>query len=417
MVGFEFRVVHHATTMLKQNNFYIQFIDLIRSSNAAFGAILVLAILALSTPLFIQSRVEAQDKRVVSIYVDGVTKRLATDATTVGDALDRAGVALGDHDLAEPTVEVPISQDSFNINVYRARPVTVYDGPNKHHILTAYQSPQLIARDAGLETFPEDNFYFERVDDFLAEQTVGLKMIIDRATPMKIDLYGSKLTTRTHAETVGEVLSENNIEVRDSDKIKPAVDKPVKKGMTIKVINVGTKVVAEEETIPFGTDIINDTSLPMGTSKVNTAGQNGVRLTTYEVVYHNGKEVSRKKVQTIVKQQPTNEVRVVGSQVPDGNSNAQIGRQMAANRGWKGAEWGCLYQLWDHESHWNHLAANPSSGAYGIPQALPGSKMGSVGSDWATNPATQIQWGLDYIAGRYGTPCGAYNFFQANNWY
>jgi hypothetical protein len=76
-----------------------------------------------------------------------------------------------------------------------------------------------------------------------------------------------------------------------------------------------------------------------------------------------------------------------------------------------------LDKLWDHESGWNHLASNPSSGAYGIPQALPGSKMGSVAADWRTNPATQIKWGLGYIKDRYGSPSGAWSFWQANGWY
>jgi hypothetical protein len=69
------------------------------------------------------------------------------------------------------------------------------------------------------------------------------------------------------------------------------------------------------------------------------------------------------------------------------------------------------------ESRWNHLAQNASTGAYGIAQALPGSKMASAGSDWASNPAVQVAWGLDYISNRYSTPCGAWNFFLNHNWY
>jgi hypothetical protein len=87
-------------------------------------------------------------------------------------------------------------------------------------------------------------------------------------------------------------------------------------------------------------------------------------------------------------------------------------------------EWGfaldqmsCLDNLWTRESNWNHLAENPSSGAYGIPQSLPGDKMAEYGDDWRTNPVTQIKWGLSYIENRYGTPCSAWSFFQANNWY
>ncbi len=92
-----------------------------------------------------------------------------------------------------------------------------------------------------------------------------------------------------------------------------------------------------------------------------------------------------------------------------------IARAQLAARGWSD-QFGCLDSLWQKESGWSTYAAN-SSGAYGIPQALPGSKMGSAGSDWRTNPATQIRWGLGYIAGRYGSPCAAWSHSQSYNWY
>ncbi|MFF8936966.1 transglycosylase SLT domain-containing protein [Streptomyces paradoxus] len=77
----------------------------------------------------------------------------------------------------------------------------------------------------------------------------------------------------------------------------------------------------------------------------------------------------------------------------------------------------CFSNIVDHESDWNYKAVNPSSGAYGMFQALPGSKMSSAGADWQTNPATQIKWGLNYMNERYGSPCEAWSFWQANNWY
>ena len=77
----------------------------------------------------------------------------------------------------------------------------------------------------------------------------------------------------------------------------------------------------------------------------------------------------------------------------------------------------CLVSLWNVESGWNVTATNPSSGAYGIPQALPGSKMASAGADWQTSAATQIRWGLGYIKSVYGSPCGAWGHEQADGWY
>ncbi|MGI5375045.1 transglycosylase SLT domain-containing protein [Streptomyces sp. CA-251387] len=81
------------------------------------------------------------------------------------------------------------------------------------------------------------------------------------------------------------------------------------------------------------------------------------------------------------------------------------------------AQYQCFSNIVDHESDWNVNATNASSGAYGLVQALPGNKMASAGSDWKTNPATQIKWGLDYMKDRYGSPCGAWSFWQANGWY
>ncbi|MER6686584.1 MULTISPECIES: transglycosylase SLT domain-containing protein [Streptomyces] len=82
-----------------------------------------------------------------------------------------------------------------------------------------------------------------------------------------------------------------------------------------------------------------------------------------------------------------------------------------------GGQFQCFSNIVDHESSWNYRAVNASSGAYGLFQALPGSKMSSVGADWQTNPATQIKWGLNYMNSRYGSPCQAWSFWQANHWY
>jgi hypothetical protein len=95
----------------------------------------------------------------------------------------------------------------------------------------------------------------------------------------------------------------------------------------------------------------------------------------------------------------------------------QIAQALLPQFGFSTSEFGCLDSLWTKESGWDVYADNPTSSAYGIPQALPGEKMASAGPDWADNPATQIRWGLGYIADRYGTPCSAWSHSQANNWY
>jgi hypothetical protein len=98
-------------------------------------------------------------------------------------------------------------------------------------------------------------------------------------------------------------------------------------------------------------------------------------------------------------------------------SPQQIAEGMLGSYGWSASQFSCLQPLWNAESGWNASASNPSSGAYGIPQALPGSKMASAGPDWQTSAATQIRWGLGYIRSVYGSPCAAWSHEQGYGWY
>ena len=102
---------------------------------------------------------------------------------------------------------------------------------------------------------------------------------------------------------------------------------------------------------------------------------------------------------------------------PDPGSAQAIAQGILLSMGMGDDQYSCLVALWNRESGWNVYAYNASSGAYGIPQSLPGDKMASAGADWATNPATQISWGLSYITSRYGTPCGAWAHSESNGWY
>ncbi len=95
----------------------------------------------------------------------------------------------------------------------------------------------------------------------------------------------------------------------------------------------------------------------------------------------------------------------------------QIAEQLLGDYGWSQSQFSCLDPLWAEESGWNVFAENPATGAYGIPQALPGDKMASAGADWQTDAATQIRWGLSYIQATYGTPCAAWSHEEATGWY
>ena len=106
------------------------------------------------------------------------------------------------------------------------------------------------------------------------------------------------------------------------------------------------------------------------------------------------------------------------AQMSTASSNVALGERMAAAAGWAGPQWSCLDALWTRESGWQDQVWNTAgSGAYGIPQSLPASKMAAAGADYMTDPATQIRWGLSYIRSAYGTPCDAWAHETSAGWY
>ena len=223
-------------------------------------------------------------------------------------------------------------------------------------------------------------------------------------------------------------------------------------GLTIEGQSDSVYTVTEESTEEHGRVEKETDSLPEGETKVETEGVDGLVRTTYEVVSKDGTEVSRTPLSSAVVTEKVDEVVLVGtgsgntggksapadsgsggggggessSPAPAANASGDgttpegaqaIARSLMGSYGWGDGEVSCLQSLWNRESGWNYQAQNASSGAYGIPQALPGSKMSSVADDWATNPATQITWGLGYIQGRYGTPCSAWAHSESVGWY
>lgn len=108
---------------------------------------------------------------------------------------------------------------------------------------------------------------------------------------------------------------------------------------------------------------------------------------------------------------------VKNAPVPEIGSAKDFALKTVTARGWEFTQYSCLVKLWERESNWRWSATNKSSGAYGIPQSLPATKMASAGSDWRTNPETQIRWGVGYIDSRYGSPCAALAHSDEHNWY
>lgn len=354
-----------------------------------------------------------------------------TSAETVQLALDQLGIDLGDADVVEPALDTPIEMVSFRINVYRARPVKIIDGNREIITRSAYWSPRLIAEQAGLKVYREDEFEISTASDYVTDDFVGEVVTIDRATPVKIVFDNQEMSVRTHQQTVAGLLEEQGIKLDKHDFTEPGVDTAVAKASSVRVVRVGHEVETVEQSIAPQTKYITDYNMPIGVTKVEREGAPGRRVISYEITRHNGKVVDREETSNVVALAVEDRVILIGSsnngQVycsTQGNTknvnltNAALGYELASARGWSGEQWSALLELWACESSWTHTVSNyAGSGAYGIPQALPAYRMATHGDDYLTNPRTQIRWGLDYIANRYGTPTAAMAFHNANNWY
>ena len=201
----------------------------------------------------------------------------------------------------------------------------------------------------------------------------------------------------------------------------------------VKDHDLTTAVVTDKVAIDFPSSVTEDPTIATGTDIVKKAGKKGLAEVTYKVKSIDGKEVTRIELSRVVSKEPIEAVVLRGTGNPndiavalttaEGKTGNKSGNKDYAKLwikqkyGWGDEQFSCLEVLWFRESNWNHKASNPSSGAYGIPQSLPGKKMAAFGDDWKTNPATQIKWGANYIEDRYDTPCGALDFFYARNWY
>jgi hypothetical protein len=179
--------------------------------------------------------------------------------------------------------------------------------------------------------------------------------------------------------------------------------------MGVSIVRNGIVTQTATETIPAPNQIIQDASLAIGTTAVRQAGAPGEQVITYEVKTENGQVVSRTAIHTVVTRQPVAQIVVQGTSLSGIKGNMALA-------GISPADFGYVDYIVDHESHWNPLAQN-ASGAYGLCQALPGSKMASAGADWANNPVTQLRWCNGYAVGRYGSWAAAYNYWVSHRYW
>lgn len=263
---------------------------------------------------FLPGRSHAEADRIITIYHDGIEQTVVTSATTVQEVLKRANITLGKNDAVEPELNTQLSAQAYNVNIYRARPVLVIDGVQHYQISSPYSSAQKIAEAAGVTLYDEDLTELSRIDD-IASNGAGLKLTIQRATQIKLVLYGTQKDVRTRAATVGDFLQEKGIKLGQDDGMSIDLNTPIVKDTKIEVWRNGVQTITQEKEIAFTTEFIRDTSKPVGYKEVKEPGKKGKKLITFEVDLRNGQELNRKEIQSVTLEEPRKQVEVVGVQL------------------------------------------------------------------------------------------------------
>lgn len=285
---------------------------------------------------------------------------------------------------------------------------------------------------------------------------IGVMATNAKLTNVKIVLSNNyEMTVLTAKMKVADILEENHITLQEDEVVVPNIDSEISDNKTIKITkfseveqevaeaeetvateqilehynSVTEKIVVEQVEIPFETITKEATGDGTKQNKVLQEGKNGIKEITYKVRYQNDTEIERIELSSKIIQEPVD--KIVEVKTIQVTSRSDVSRTVTGTvaeyqayakercneYGWSDSDFDCLVLLWYRESGWRVTAENKYSGAYGIPQALPGRKMASAGSDYLTNYKTQIDWGLGYISGRYGNPTAAWNHSQSKGWY
>ncbi len=366
----------------------------------------------------------AHGGRLVTFHDRGQSKVILTHAQTVRDALNDAKIPVVAEDIVEPGLDQELVATDYTVNVYRARPIIVVDGAVRQKVMTAAQTTDGIAKAAGVALRDEDGTTLTQSRDVVADGA-GEILIVERAKAFKLNLYGTETTAYSRAPTVGQMLTDKGIRLGPNDSLSVAVDAPLTAGMTVSLWRNGVQTATVEESIPFSTREIQDLDRPVGYKKVQTAGTKGKKSVTYEIIMKNGHEVRRKIIQSVVLHKPKEQIVVVGAAPPAGSHQDWL-----AAAGIAKSDFGFVTYIVDHENRSWHPCRVQGAGmiidcaysgtanvGYGLVQATPGNKMKSAGSDWQTNPVTQLKWADSYAKERYGSWKEAYLFKLEKGWW
>lgn len=295
---------------MQKYTFYTQSYVVVRI--ALFVAIFVCSLVSASSVLAAEESPSTLRQHIVTIYDQGTKRVVLTGSSTVKQTLEQANISLSAHDRVEPALDTQYAANEYTVNIYRAYPVTIVDGMKREHLLTPRTTADDIARDAKLELQDEDVLTLEQSTDVLADG-IGSRLVIDRATPVTLMLYGGVSQVYTQADTVEELLEEHDVALAADDTISISKETGITAGMTVEVWRDGLQTVTVEQATDFAVRQVLAVDQPVGFREVQTPGVKGKKNVVYEIIRENGQEVSRKVLQEIVVQEPKEQVELVGN--------------------------------------------------------------------------------------------------------
>lgn len=251
-------------------------------------------------------------QHILSIHDGGNERGVITEAKTLREAFKKANITLEKHDITEPSLDEELISGTYEVNIYRARPVIIKDGIETHKILTPYRTPKQIAKDANIDLRNEDKVKLSRSSNILSDGASEI-MSIDRALSFTFVFYGKTETAFTHATNVGQMLKDKNIKLGPNDTLSIPESTPMAEGMKVELWRNGKQTITEDLDVDFPIEQIKDANREASYKEIKTAGAKGKRTVTYEVVMKNGVEESRKEIQSITIKEPQKQVEIVGA--------------------------------------------------------------------------------------------------------
>ena len=365
--------------------------------------------------------------KAYTVTVDGEPRTLWTTAASADSILADAAPLGTTVTLA---ADRSASRDELTPLVSRARNVIVNaDGTTREVAVRPGQDARGILEAAGVSVHALDRVTVE--NDATGELAITVSRVTRGQATETVDIPFSETTTTSSDMFVGEsqvtTTGVNGVttwtvwQEKDGDQVLTSV--PITEHSTsqpvTQVRSEGTKEATPTALVAAGIDpkaTLEEKTESDGTTSVRYRAKLGSISTKEEIAEITGEAKNADQATAAAAAAAAAEAGAVPTTY-SGEDPRSLAKPLVAAQGWSDSEYQCLVLLWNRESQWNPYAENSSSGAYGIPQALPGSKMASAGADWRTNPITQINWGIGYIKGRYGTPCSAWAHSNAVGWY